>query len=311
MKIKKKIFLIIISLFLVGKVNAEISDSLFMTVGNEAVLKSDVVTEIKTILILNNKSYNNEKKDELQKVAINSIIKRKVKQIEIDRNNFFSFNKKDLEKEIIRLANNLSVDVDTLKNICASNELDFSSIENNIKTELMWNSLIFQLFKGKLKINADEINEQLQMVQNQKKTNEYLISEILIEPVENNKIDSKIEEIKSRIESDGFENVAKSLGISESSLNGGDLGWLNEGSISEKIKTAIINTPVGKLSEAVLLTEGILIFKIRDKRVVDKNTSLEEKKNKLVNDEKIKILTMYSLSHYDKVRRSVSIKFIE
>jgi len=38
------------------------------------------------------------------------------------------------------------VDIETLKNICASNNLDFSIIENQIKTELHWNSLIFELY---------------------------------------------------------------------------------------------------------------------------------------------------------------------
>ena len=84
---------------------------------------------------------------------------------------------------------------------------------------------------------------------------------------------------------------------------------LNENTISNEIKSAIINAPVGSLSKPILLPEGILIFKIRDKRKIKKNLSLEEAKNQLVKAEKEKILNMHSLSHYDKLRRSVSIKF--
>ena len=51
------------------------------------------------------------------------------------------------------------------------------------------------------------------------------------------------------------------------------------------------------------------MFKVRDKREIDRNLTLEEMKTQLVNSEKNKILNMHSLSHYDKVRRSVSIKF--
>ena len=57
-----------------------------------------------------------------------------------------------------------------------------------------------------------------------------------------------------------------------------------------------------------MLPEGILIFKVRDKRK-KQTLSLEERKNQLVNFEKSKILNMYSLTHYDKLRRSTSIKF--
>ena len=107
----------------------------------------------------------------------------------------------------------------------------------------------------------------------------------------------------------GFGNIAKKLSISESSKNNGDLGWLNENIISKRIKSAIINTPVGEISRPIILSEGVLIFKIRDKRKAENNISLDEMKDQLINSEKLKILQMYSLSHYDKLRRSTSIKF--
>ena len=80
MKIKKIFFLILITLISIENVIAEINDSLFMTIGNEAIPQSDVVNEIKILLILNNESYSEEKREQLQKTAINSIIKRKIKK---------------------------------------------------------------------------------------------------------------------------------------------------------------------------------------------------------------------------------------
>ena len=67
MKIIKIIFAILISLIFIQKANTEISDSLFMTIGDKAVAQSDIVNEIKKILILNKESYSEEKRDELQK----------------------------------------------------------------------------------------------------------------------------------------------------------------------------------------------------------------------------------------------------
>ena len=307
--IKKIIFLVLITLICIGKGNTKISDSLFMTVGNKAITQSDIVNEIKIILILNNESYSIEKSGELQEVAIKSIIKRNVKQIELDKNNYFNLSKQDLKNELIRLASNINLDIETLKNVFASNELDFSIIEDQIKIELFWNSLIFQLYKNRISINPDEIEEKLKSMQNNKKIEEYLISEILVKVVEKDNLEDEIKELKNKIKIEGFESVAKSLSISESSTKGGMLGWVNENIMSEKVKSAIIAAPVGDISEPILLPEGILIFKITDKRKVKNNISLEEAKNQLIDSEKTKILQMYSLSHYDKLRRSVSIKF--
>ena len=293
------------------KVNAEIKDSLFMTIGNKPITQSDIVDEIKIILILNNQSYSEDKRDQLHELAVRQTVKRTIKNIELERNNFFKFNEEDLQKELTRLASDLFLDIDTLKNLCESNELDFSKIEDQIKTELYWNSLIFEMYKHNLNINQEEIEDRLRLSQNNNQIDEYLISEIVITKIENDNLDLEIQELKNRIEIEGFEKVARELSISESALKGGDLGWINENIISENIKTKLRETPIGKLSSPVILENGILIFKVRDKRKVKQNISLEEIKNELIHAEKSKILNMHSMSHYDKVRRSISIKFFK
>lgn len=292
----------------IKQVKTTIKDGLYIIVGDRAITKSDIVNEIKINLILNNQSYSDDKQEMLNKMAIKSSIERTIKEIEISKFNFLEYSQEDLINELERLANRIDMDVDTLKNICASNDLDFSLIEKQIKTELIWNSLIFHLYKDKLVINVEEIEEQLKLNQN-KKMNEYLISEILFNPTNSDNLESEINELKNKIKIDGFENVAKNSSISKSAPNGGDLGWLNENIISEKIKSKIIETAIGGISEPIILQEGILIFNVRGKREIAKN--LEEEKNQLVNSEKTKILNMHSSSHYDKLRRSISIKFIQ
>ena len=118
-----------------------------------------------------------------------------------------------------------------------------------------------------------------------------------------------IKELKNKIKIEGFGSVAMNLSISDSAARNGDLGWINENQISKKLHTVITNTPVGKISEPILLRDGILIFEVRNKRKVKRNMNLEKIKNELVNSEKTRILNMHSLSHYNNLRRSIAVKF--
>ena len=307
--VKKIFFIILISSFFYAETNALIKDSLFATVGNKAITRSDIVNEIKIILILNAQSFVEEDRMVIESAAINSTIKRNIKKIEIEKYESLSFSKTDLDGEIKTLATNLGIDTDTFQNIFAANGLDFSLLIDQLQTELLWNSLIFELYKDRLSININEINEQLKFFQETGESEEFLISEIIIKSVPQDQVNSKIDEIKNNIKTDGFEKVALNYSISETAIRGGDLGWVNENAISEKFKSIIKNTQVGNISEPIFLPEGILLFKLRDKKKVKRFQNLEEAKNRLINSEKTKILNMHSLSHYDNLRRSVTINY--
>jgi len=307
--IKNTISAIIILFFCLVESNAVIKDSLFATVGNKAITRSDIVNEIKTILILNGQNFSQDYAQQIESAAIQSTIKRNIKQIEIEKYNYLKFNHTDLNNELNQLASNISMNLNTLKNTFIANGINFSDINNQIRTELLWNSLIFNLYKDRLSININEIDEQLKLIQNKKEMEEYLISEIIIKPVSKNKLQSKIKEIKNKISIEGFEKTAINLSISETALKGGDLGWISENIISETFRSKIINTPVGHISAPIILPQGILFLKLRDKRKLKKFVNLEDAKNQLVNAEKTKILKMHSLSHYENLKRSIPIQY--
>ena len=105
--------------------------------------------------------------------------------------------------------------------------------------------------------------------------------------------------------------VAMDISDSESALKGGDLGWIRENTISKQFRSEIINTPVGNVTKAIILPEGVLYLKVRDKRELKRFENLEDAKNQLVDDEKSKILNMHSLSHYDNLKRTITIQYYQ
>ena len=308
-KLKKIIFVLIVSFLFVSAGNAVIKDSIFATVGNKVITKSDIINEIKIILILNGTSYSEEIKDQLDQSAIQSIIKRTIKKIEIEKYDSLRFNPKDVVDELEQLASNLNVDLDTLEQTLIANKIKLSVINDQISTDLLWNSLIFLLYKDRLSINLNEIEDQLQMLDQNKEINEYLISELIIKPISKENLEVKLKEIYNEIETKGFDNVAIEKSISETAIKGGDLGWINENTIAKEFREKIVITSIGKISEPIFLPQGILFFKIRDKRTLKRFISLEDTKNQLVGAKKMKILNMYSLSHYDKLIRNISIVY--
>ena len=308
-KLKKIIFVLIASILFASTSNAVIKDSIFATIGNKVITRSDIINEIKIILILNGTSYSEEIKDQLDHAAIQSIIKRTIKKIEIEKYNSLRFNPDDVDIELEKVAKNINMDLEILKQTLITNDLDLSIVKDQISTDLLWNSLIFNLYKDRLSINLNEVEDQLKTINESEDVYEYLISEIIVDKIPKEELQVKINEIYNKIEEIGFENYAMENSIADTALKGGDLGWIKENSISKEFKEKIINTPIGKISEPILLPRGILFFKVRDKKKIEEFINLEDAKNQIVAAEKMKILNMYSLSHYDKLRRTITIVY--
>ena len=71
------------------QIETVIEDGIYATIGNKAITRSDIVDEIKTLLILSNKPFIEEERPRLEQMAIKNLIKRKKLIGVISKKKFF------------------------------------------------------------------------------------------------------------------------------------------------------------------------------------------------------------------------------
>tara|TARA_B100000029_G_scaffold390072_1_gene386777 strand:- start:268 stop:1200 length:933 start_codon:yes stop_codon:yes gene_type:complete len=308
---KKKIrsFIVIFFLiFITSKVHAAINNSVIIAVGNLPITYLDLVKEMKIISIISNNKIDDSNREQIKGIAVKTLVKRKIKEIEINKHNIKDYNKNDLEKLIIKTSMNIGTDKEGLKNIMRINNLSFEEIRKRFQVDLKWNSLIFQLYKNKVSLNMSEIENKINAELNNMETSRLvLLSEIEINrPEENDKI--VVNKVIENIKIEGFENTAKKFSISKSSEFGGNIGWLNEKKLSKEIYDSIKNLKTNELSKPIYLKETILIIKKMDEKILEKN--IEKIKTRIVQMEKEKKLEMFSNSHFSNLERTTQIDFL-
>ena len=299
---------IIFFLFQFSNVFSKISNSIVITVGNLPITYLDLVKEMRLIAIVSNNKIENLNKEQIKNIAAKSLIKRKIKEIEIEKYSIKNFNKNDLKKLISQTSINLGTNEDGLKKIMNLNNLDFKYLEHKYEVDLKWNSLIFELYKNKVVLNMGEVEEILNnTVKNTVSRKDFLLSEIEIN-LPNNEMQLVIKKIMGNIEMEGFENTAKKYSISQTAERGGSLGWMNEKKLSGKILENIKNLKTNEVGKPIILENSIVFLKKMGEKVYEKD--VKKLKDNIIKIEKEKKLKMFSNSHYSNLERVTQINFL-
>ena len=159
-KIIVRFIFVILSLFPTMS-KSEITNSIIAKVGNEIITSYDIKNEILTNIVLTNNEINQKNIDAFKKIAMKNLINKKIKNIEIKKYKIVRFNTDDLQKYLSNIAKSFNTDMTGLKNIFKNNEIDYDLFVNNYKTELLWNTLIFQIYYNQTNVNIIEVENEI------------------------------------------------------------------------------------------------------------------------------------------------------
>ena len=305
-----KFFFIIIFINIESNSFALTKNKIIASVEDQIISSYELKNEIKTILFLSNQDINQKNIDIAKKQAMTKLINYKLKKNQIIKFNIQSDNSAQVNNYLKNLSSKYKTDINGIKKIFKNKNLDFEIYLDEIETEFNWQKLIFSKFKDKIILNDEEISKELKdFIKTQSNLVEYKLAEIEI-PLKNNSEDkSTILEINNQINEIGFEKTAIKYSISTSSLDGGNIGWINSRSLSKKILDMLNEMNINDISQPIIQTNTATILKLLDKKTIDiKNTDIDKLKKRLVKAKRNELLNLYSNNYLSKLRNNALIE---
>ena len=300
----KKIFSIIFLILIVSSVKA-IETKIVRNIQNEIITNVDIKNEFRYLSALNN-NLKNLNKEKIFNIASNSIINEKIKKIELLK--YYKEIKID-----IKYLNILLKTIYTRQGLKSMEEfeeylggfgLSIDDITKKITIDALWNQLVIKKYGAQIEINESKIYKNITQ-RNNNQTKEYELAEIIFEIKNKEEIKKKYEDIINNIKEVGFENTASMYSLAESSKIGGDIGWVNEASLNNKIKEKIVNLKMGEISNPIILPNGILILKVKNKRNTKIQINYKSELKKAIEYEKNRQLDQYAKIYFNKVKKNL------
>ncbi len=304
-----KVFLIILPMmfFNIKNLNA-LENKILFKVNNEIITTIDIYEEIK-FLRLFNPEINNLNEKELFEISKNSILRDKIKKIEI------MGLVKELKVDNKFLLNLIKskypkVGFDSIKSFeiyLQNNDLNIQNIKEKLTIELIWNDLIYQKFNKKILIDKTKIKNDILRNSKKEKQREILLSEIVFNVSSTIEFNDKYKKILRDIEEVGFRKTALIHSNSDTASNGGLIGWIKEDNLNQNIKKIISNLKIGQFSKPIRTSSGFIIVNIEEEREHVSKLNLDDKVKEVVKFKMNDQLDQFSKMYFNKIKMNLII----
>ena len=304
----KNIFIFItLMLFFFSKNTFAKENKILFKINNKIITTVDIKNEIKYLKVIN-KNINNLNREQLIEVAKKSLINEKIKE-----NKILSFVKKiEIEEKFldpiilgIASQNNLK-NKDELKNYLKINNIKYSYMLNKLTINAFWNQIIVDNFSSKVVIDKNKIKENILKKKNFVKS--FNLSEIVFDINENESLKKKFNLIETNILNQGFYNTALQYSISNSSTNGGKIGWISENSLNKKILNEINKLQLNEYTAPIVIPGGFILIKLHEIKKEEKEIDLSKEIEKVVKFQTNQQLNTFSNIFLKKIMKDYTIE---
>ena len=158
---KKKNFLLLFIIFFSFEVIAkQLNNNVVVSIDNLIITELDIKKEIIFLKFINKDQLSNNT-EQFKKEIMNSLIDRKIKEIET-----FFYKVEITDKEIVDNLYNylekIKITNETVNSFLNKNEIENDYLKNIIKIDLKWSKLIRQMYGNSINVNLTEVNRQLE-----------------------------------------------------------------------------------------------------------------------------------------------------
>ena len=303
----KKILIFLVFFYMTITNALSLENKILIKVDNEIITTVDVLNESKYIKAMN-KSLEDINENDLWKISINSITNEKIRMVEI-LNHIDEIKIKDENLKFVMesIYKKLGFEeLEEFKNYLKLKNVEYEFFKKKVEIESLWNELVYAKYFDKVFKEKENLLKKIKN-ENKETIKSYLLSEIVFDITDDTSLDQKFKLIENEIKKSGFESAAFSFSISNSSKSGGNIGWVNEDTINQKLKNEIKKIELGQYTKPIVIPGGVLILKLEDIKEIKNEIDIDSKLNELIRYSTNEQLNQFSNIYFNKVKKNIKI----
>jgi len=200
------LFTVLINNFFFSNLISQINSSIVIKVGQSLITSIDIQNEIITNLTINKQQITQVSIDSSKQYAIKNLINKTIKREEIEKYEIKNYSQKDLQNYITGVAKNLNTDPKGLEEVFKQAGLNYKVFIESYKTELLWNTLIYKLYKNQMNINIIEVESEIKNMDDGK-------DEKKLETIKKNLLNQRKQEKLNLFSRSHFSNLENTIDV--------------------------------------------------------------------------------------------------
>jgi peptidyl-prolyl cis-trans isomerase SurA len=238
-------------------------------VNDQVISILDVTERIDFVITSSGLQRSLEQRQRLAPQVLRRLIDETLQSQEAKRLNI-QVSKRDLDNAVASIERSNGIPSGKFADFLKQQGVSMPAVMSQIEADLAWQKLISQRIVPTIDIGEEEIDAVIARINATKGAEQYRVSEILLtidDPGDQTQVrelaGKLVEQLRSGAE---FAAVARQFSKSASAATGGDIGWVQEGQLDASVIDILKNLQVGGVSDPSETPDGLVIFKLDEKR---------------------------------------------
>jgi len=240
-------------------------------VNDDVISVYDVENRIKLVMATSGLPNTPEVRDRLRQQTLRTLIDERLQLQEANRLNATA-SEKELNDAVGRIESANRMPHGALLKALTQDGIDTGALLSQIKAGLSWQKVVNRRLRPSLDVGQDEVDEVIQRINAEKGTTEYLLAELFLaveSPDQEDEVrDRMMQMVQQMTRGTSFSSMAQQFSQAASASQGGDIGWVERGSLDPEVATAIDALEPNHATPPIRTPSGFYIYLLRDKRVL-------------------------------------------
>lgn len=238
-------------------------------VNDEIISVYDLETRTALLLVSTNQQNTQESRRRIAPQVLRSLIDEKLKLQEAKRLGI-KIDNREVNASYALIEKQNKMPKGGLDKVLARNGIPKTAMTDQIRADIAWVRTVVQRASLQPPISEEQVDEKLAEIESNKGKPEMLVAEIFLavdSPKKATEAGSQAVRLLENLKNGApFPALAQNFSQSASAAIGGNLGWIKQGQLGQKLDAALASMQPGQISEPIRTNAGYYILFLRKRR---------------------------------------------